>query len=139
MNKCYLSLGSNQKNPEKQIRQAIIALKALPSSVITKVSSLYWTKAWGLTRQPDFCNVAVELLTRLNPEILLSYCQAIEKKQGRVRKKPWGPRTLDVDILLYGDRRIRTLDLVIPHPYMQLREFVMLPLRELKGIVVYST
>lgn len=131
MNKCYLSLGSNQKSPQRQIRQGLKAIKTLPSTAITKVSQLHWTKAWGLTKQPDFCNVVVEIITRLSPDLLLSYCQRIENKQGRVRKKRWGPRTLDVDIILYGNRKVQTKRLAIPHPHMHLRDFVLIPLSEL--------
>lgn len=131
MNKCYLSLGSNQKCPERQIRQGLKAIKDLPSTAITQVSTLHWTKAWGVSNQPDFCNVVVEIITRLSPERLLSCCQKIEANQGRVRKKRWGPRTLDVDIILYATRRIKTNKLVIPHAHMHVRDFVLIPLSEL--------
>lgn len=134
MNKCYLSLGSNQKGPERQIQQAIKALRALPSSSVIKVSSLYWSKAWGLQQQQDFCNVVVALITTLPPLKLLHACQAIEQSQGRVRKKKWGPRTLDIDILLYADRRINSKALQIPHPHMHDRDFVMTPLNSLQEI-----
>ena len=106
MNKCYLCLGSNQKFPERQIRQAIKALKSIPATFISKISSLHWTKAWGFHAQQDFCNAMVEINTSLSPLMLLDYCQKIEKKQGRVRNKRWGPRTLDIDIILYSNRVI---------------------------------
>lgn len=131
MNRCYISLGSNQKHPERQIRQAIKALNALPKSYVTTSSSLYWNKAWGLCSQQNFCNAVLELQTTLTPSLLLQFCQKIEQKQGRVRKKHWGPRTLDVDIILYGARSIKTKKLTVPHPYYAVRDFVLIPLREI--------
>lgn len=133
MNTCYLGLGSNQKAPERQIRQAIKAIKALPATAITQVSNLYWSKAWGLCNQQDFCNVVVEISTSLSPSSLLTYCQRIETQQGRVRKKRWGPRTLDVDIILYNCRTIQTKKLTIPHPHWQSRDFVVIPLAEIQN------
>lgn len=130
MNRCYLSLGSNQKSPERQIRRAIKAIKALPSTATTQVSSLHWTKAWGVEAQQDFCNIVMEIQTRLPPLLLLQYCQKIETQQGRIRKKPWGPRTLDIDIILYADRRLKTPKLTIPHPLFLSRAFVLEPLSE---------
>jgi 2-amino-4-hydroxy-6-hydroxymethyldihydropteridine diphosphokinase len=131
MNRCYLSLGSNQNTPERQIRQAIEAIRTLPRTSVIKVSSLYWTRAWGLQAQQDFCNAVLEITTYLTPSILLAHCQKIETKQGRVRKKRWGPRTLDIDIILFGNRRISTKNLKIPHPYMLSRDFVITPLLEI--------
>jgi 2-amino-4-hydroxy-6-hydroxymethyldihydropteridine diphosphokinase len=131
MNVCYLSLGSNQKSPERQIRQAIESLKNLPHSFITKISNLHWTKAWGLQVQQDFCNAVIEMVTVLPPQRVLSYCQRIETQQGRVRKKHWGPRVIDIDIILYGNRRINTQHLSIPHPYFLQRDFVLDPLLEI--------
>lgn len=131
MNRCYLGLGSNQKNPDRQLRQAIKSLKAIPSTVLTNVSSLYWTKAWGLHSQQDFCNAVIEINTFLTPLLLLKWCKKIEKKQGRIRKKHWGPRTLDIDILLYEDRIIKSKELTVPHPHMLDRNFVLKPLAEI--------
>lgn len=131
MNICYLGLGSNQKSPERQLRQAIRALKSLHAISITKTSSFYWTKAWGLQKQQNFCNAVVEIVTVLSPQQLLSACQKIEIQQGRVRKKRWGPRVIDIDILIYGERTIHTKNLIIPHPRMMERDFVLVPLREI--------
>lgn len=131
MNRCYLSLGSNQNFPERQIRRAIQTLKRSPSVAVSRVSRFYWNKAWGLQAQQNFCNVMLEITTFLPPLLLLSHCKKIEKNQGRIRKKPWGPRTLDIDIILYADRRLKTKDLVIPHPQMLLRDFVLLLLLEI--------
>ncbi len=131
LNRCYLGLGSNQKCPERQIRQAVKRLKNLPLTTISKVSKPYWNQAWGLAKQQQFCNVVMEIHTILPPYSLLKFCNAIEQKQGRVRKKKHGPRTLDVDILLYGNRVIQTKQLIIPHPHMKVRNFVLIPLFEI--------
>lgn len=131
MNRCYLSLGSNQKSPERQIRQAITALQRMPQTSLIKVSNLHWTKAWGLHAQQDFCNALVAINTRLSPLALLEHCQKIELKQGRVRKRRWGPRTLDIDIILYAQRIINTPRLKIPHPHCLKRDFVLIPLLEI--------
>ena len=133
MNLCYLGLGSNQKCPERQIRQAIESIKKIRSTAVLKVSSLYWSKAWGLQVQQDFCNVVVEVITQLPPQLLLKCCSDIEKKQGRIRKRRWGPRTLDIDIILYGSRTINTHNLCIPHPHMTARDFVLTPLLEINS------
>lgn len=131
MNHCYLGLGSNQNNPERQLRKAIQSIRALRLTVVTKVSSFYWSKAWGLKNQQDFCNAVIEISTLLSPLQLLNACQKIEKKQGRVRKKNWGPRIIDIDILYYGNRVIHSKKLMIPHPYIQFRDFVLIPLKEI--------
>ncbi len=131
MNVCYLSLGSNQKFPERQIRIALKNIKSIPYTSITKVSKFDWNKAWGVEAQQDFCNVLVKIITNLDPFLLLEYCQKIEKKQGRVRKKHWGPRTLDIDIILYNNRIINHPILKIPHPYYLERDFVIKPLQQL--------
>lgn len=131
MNKCYLSLGSNQKSPQRQLNKAITALRTIPNSAVIKVSKFHKTKAWGLQSQQDFWNAAVEINTRLKPLLLLKNCQKIESRQGRLRKKNWGPRTIDIDIIFYGKRRIRSKNLIIPHPYWSVRNFVKCPLNEL--------
>ena len=131
MNRCYLSLGSNQKYPERQIRQALEAIKKQPRTVLIRHSPLDWNKAWGFGRQQDFCNVLVEINTLLSPLKLLFYCQAIEKQQGRVRKKRWGPRTLDIDIISYGKQTIKSPKITIPHPYALQRDFVHIPLKKM--------
>lgn len=138
MNICYLGLGSNQKSPERQLRQAIHSLKALTATSVTKTSSFHWTKAWGLQNQQDFCNAVIEVMTVLTPKQLLIACQKIEKKQGRVRKKHWGPRVIDIDILFYGDRTIKLNNLIIPHPRILTRDFVLNPLRELNADIEHN-
>ena len=128
---CYLGLGSNLNRPKNQVRLAIQALKKLPLSRLTKVSSLYQsTPAKGLI-QPSLCNAVVLLETRLPAHILLQHCQAIEMLQKRTRLKRFNARTLDIDILLYGTHTIQTPILTIPHPRLHIRDFVLQPLLEI--------
>ncbi|MCW8407405.1 2-amino-4-hydroxy-6-hydroxymethyldihydropteridine diphosphokinase [Legionella sp. PATHC035] len=131
MNVCYIGLGSNQHVPERQLRKAIKSIKSLRGTVVTKVSSFYWSKAWGLQGQQDFCNAVIELSTVLSPLELLNACQKIEKKQGRIRKKRWGPRIIDIDLLLYEDRVVQSKKLIVPHPHIHSRDFVLTPLKEI--------
>lgn len=130
MNIAYLALGSNQYNPERQLRRAIQAIQALQQTVVTKTSSFHWTPAWGLQSQQIFCNAVIEIKTRLQPRLLLEKCNFIEEQQGRIRTKKWGPRIIDIDIVLYADRKIATKTLTIPHPHMHERDFVLKPLSE---------
>lgn len=131
MNKCYLALGSNQKHPTRQIWQALKAIKTLPATHMIKYSKMYWSKAWGVANQQDFCNAVVEINTRLDPWVLLTCCQSIEKQQGRVRKKRWGPRVIDIDIIIFNNRKINSRRLKIPHPHFKNRDFVLKPLLEI--------
>lgn len=131
MNICYLGLGSNQKSPERQLRRAIRSIRALPATSITKISNMHRSKAWGFLGQQDFCNAVIEISTRLPPLKLLHACQMIEKQQGRVRKKRWGPRIIDIDILLYAEQNIRSKKLITPHPHILARDFVLIPLNEI--------
>ncbi|MDI9818884.1 MULTISPECIES: 2-amino-4-hydroxy-6-hydroxymethyldihydropteridine diphosphokinase [unclassified Legionella] len=131
MNRCYLSLGSNLKSPERQLRQAIASLRKLPSTHIIKVATFYHNKAWGRRNLPDFCNTVILLQTTLKPQYLLSICQRIERAHGRVRKVRWGSRTLDIDILLFGNLKVRSPKLTLPHPALHLRDFVLIPLLEI--------
>lgn len=128
----YIGIGSNQQDPIKQAQQAIEALKLLPSSEIIKCSSLYCSTPMGPQDQPDYINAVVAIETQLNPIALLDALQAIEQNQGRVRKdNRWGPRTLDLDIILYDNQTIDSERLVIPHYGMHEREFVLYPLLEI--------
>lgn len=129
---CYLSLGSNLRSPERQLRQAFQHLRAIPRTNLTKISPLYFNPAVGRRGQPSYCNCAIEITTTLSPLDLLGYCLSIEKKQHRTRKVRWGARTLDIDILLYGKRVIHHKHLTIPHPRMFEREFVLIPLSSIR-------
>ncbi|MCD6055301.1 MAG: folK [Gammaproteobacteria bacterium] len=129
--RAYIGLGSNLNNPQHQLEQAISHLKALPESSFIKVSSFYQTKPVGFLDQPDFINAVAAIDTTLDPFDLLKELQQIENKQGRMRTQRFGPRTLDLDILLYGNQSIHTDKLIIPHPELLLRQFVIRPLLEI--------
>ncbi len=130
MVKVYLALGSNVGNREENIKKAINLLAEKIKDI--KVASFYETEPVGYTEQPKFINTVLKGYTKLSPEELLSFCQMVEKKVGRVYRFKWGPREIDIDILLYGDLKIDKPDLKIPHPYMLERDFVMTPLREIE-------
>ncbi len=131
MTHCYLGLGSNLNSPRRQLNLALRALKNLPKTCVLKASSFYQTSPVGSIGQPMFCNAVVLLDTYLAPEQLLMYIQSIEHHQKRTRKKHWGPRTLDIDILLYGTQNIKNQHLTIPHPRIEERAFVLVPLLEI--------
>jgi 2-amino-4-hydroxy-6-hydroxymethyldihydropteridine diphosphokinase len=126
-----LSLGGNMGDVTRTFRHALDRLAAAPGVRVTARSRVYCTPAWGRTDQPDFLNLAALVETRLAPRDLLALCLAIEKECGRVRLERWGPRTLDIDILTYGDRHIEEPGLTIPHPRMTERAFVLVPLAEI--------
>ncbi len=133
----YIGIGSNQADPVKQARLAIEALKTLPQTKLTNCSSLYCSTPMGPQDQPDYINAVAQLDTTLSPLQLLDALQAIEQSQGRVRKENrWGPRTLDLDIILYGDQQINNARLTIPHYGMKVREFVLYPLLEIAADLV---
>lgn len=128
---CYIGLGSNLEQPRRQVVAALAELGSLAGSTVPAVSSLYRSKALGPRQQPDFINAVAQLVTGLPALTLLSELQAIEAAHRRVRRERWGPRTLDLDILLYGDEKITGNDLVVPHPEMKNRAFVLIPLYEI--------
>ncbi len=129
----YLGLGSNLEQPERQLSRALEALAALPRSRLARVSAAYRSAAVGPGPQPEYLNAVARLDTELAPAALLAQMQAIERAQGRLRTVRWGPRTLDLDLLLYGDRRIETPHLQVPHPGLAERDFVLYPLAEIAG------
>ena len=131
MTKVYVGLGSNLDYPQSQLTKAIIETEMVPSTSVAKTSSFYRSKPVGPQDQPDYVNAVVELDTELSASVLLDYLQAIENDQGRERKVKWGARTLDLDILLFGDEIINDDRLQIPHVEMQNRGFVLLPLNEI--------
>nr|WP_314263310.1 2-amino-4-hydroxy-6-hydroxymethyldihydropteridine diphosphokinase [uncultured Moellerella sp.] len=134
----YIALGSNLNNPLQQVLAAIEAIKAIPESRVVAVSSFYRTKPLGPQDQADFLNAAVLLQTALQPEILLDKTQQIELEHGRVRKaERWGPRTLDLDIMLFGDQVINTPRLTLPHYALKEREFMLYPLFEIAPNLVF--
>ncbi|EEX38361.1 MULTISPECIES: 2-amino-4-hydroxy-6-hydroxymethyldihydropteridine diphosphokinase [Vibrio] len=128
----YIAVGSNLAEPILQAKQAIEALKQLPQSQFIAASSLYSSTPMGPQDQPEYINAVVVIDTQLSPLALLDCTQAIEQEQGRERKaERWGPRTLDLDILLYGDEIIDSPRLTVPHYGMKVREFVLYPLDEI--------
>lgn len=132
MSQVFIALGSNLSSPIVQAHAAIGALKQLPKSEFVHASSLYSSTPMGPQNQPDYINAVVEISTELTPLELLDCTQAIELEQGRVRKEErWGPRTLDLDILLYGNEVIDSERLIVPHYGMKEREFVLYPLAEI--------
>ncbi|MDT8372180.1 MAG: 2-amino-4-hydroxy-6-hydroxymethyldihydropteridine diphosphokinase [Gammaproteobacteria bacterium] len=131
MMRVYIGLGSNLAEPVKQINWAIDALNALADSAVIKQSSLYSSPPMGPQDQPDYVNAVVLIDTELSPHLLLDGLQAIEQQQGRVRKRHWGERTIDLDILIYDDVAIDDDRLVLPHPGIADRSFVLYPLAEI--------
>ncbi len=127
----FIGLGSNLNTPIKQIIDGIKAIGNLKGTTLCQLSSLYQTKPWGVLEQPDFINVVIKISTTLGAHDLLRELLQIELNQGRVRTEKNGPRTLDCDILLFGQEAINTDVLTIPHPGMLSRATVLVPLAEI--------
>ncbi|MFD2645702.1 2-amino-4-hydroxy-6-hydroxymethyldihydropteridine diphosphokinase [Pseudomonas japonica] len=130
MQRAYIGLGSNLANPREQLHSALDALTQLPDTQLAGISSFYASDSLS-PGQPRYTNAVAALDTRLAPLVLLDALQSIEADQGRERKERWGPRTLDLDILLYADRIIDEPRLTVPHYHMHARPFVLYPLAEL--------
>ncbi|WP_010531193.1 2-amino-4-hydroxy-6-hydroxymethyldihydropteridine diphosphokinase [Lentibacillus jeotgali] len=131
MKNIYLALGSNIEPREKYLTRALEALNAHRQITIIKKSSIYQTDPVGYTDQAEFLNMVIELDTSLLPMELLDVCQAIEKQLGRRREIRFGPRTIDLDILMYNQENRETERLILPHPRMLERAFVLIPLGEI--------
>ena len=129
MTNVFLGLGGNLRDRRETMRSAVEAIREVIDDV--RVSSLYESAAWGVTDQPAFLNAVVRGRTSLKPLDLLDAMQAIENDLGRVREQHWGPRLIDIDILLYGSAVIDEPRLQVPHPYMTQRGFVLRPLADL--------
>jgi 2-amino-4-hydroxy-6-hydroxymethyldihydropteridine diphosphokinase len=128
----YIGIGSNLDSPGDQVRQAITALGDLPESILVSESGLYRSSPMGPPDQPDFINAVAALLTQTDARDLLQRLQEIERKQGRNRDgERWGPRTLDLDLLAYAGEIINEDDLIVPHPGIADRNFVLLPWQEI--------
>ncbi len=126
----YIALGSNLADPLEQLQRAVDALARLPHSHLARLSAVYRSAAVGPGSQPDYLNAVARIQTELAPIALLDALQAVEQAQGRERSVRWGPRTLDLDILLYGGQRISEPRLSVPHPRMMERAFVLYPLAD---------
>jgi 2-amino-4-hydroxy-6-hydroxymethyldihydropteridine diphosphokinase len=131
MARVFLSLGSNLGDRAATLERALRELEASGEVRILRRSSLYATAPVDRTDQPQFYNLAVEVETSLAPETLLDRCQDVERRLGRVRAERWGPRTVDVDILLYDRQTVSTERLIVPHPELLRRRFVLEPLLEI--------
>lgn len=133
----YLGLGSNLGDRWAALSDALALLNAAPGLTLTACSSVYETEPWGVTDQPAFLNLAAGFATTLPPPALLAVCQSVEAQVGRTPTYRWGPRTIDVDLLLYGDRIVcqDNPDLRIPHPRLRERAFVLAPLAEIAASV----
>lgn len=130
----YLSIGTNMGDRLQNLQNAVDSLKLLPKTEVKEISRVYETKPWGFEEQPDFLNIAVEIETDLTPEVLLGSLLGIEAALGRVRLFKNGPRIIDLDLLLFGNVEINSELLILPHPRMLEREFVLKPLCDLKSV-----
>lgn len=130
----YIGIGSNLDDPASQVKEALEELDGIPDSVLVSQSSLYASKPMGPADQPDYVNAVAALDTLLSAEELLQALQKIEQRLGRERDgEKWGPRVIDLDLLLYGKKTIQIDTLTVPHPGLHERDFVIIPLAEIAG------
>ena len=139
MNLAYISLGSNIGNRLEFLQEAVGLLKETKQIEVKRISSVYETDPVGYVDQAAFLNIVVELETLYSPHELLKKCNEIEDLLGRKRLVRWGPRTVDLDILLYNEENMKTEDLIIPHPRMTERGFVLVPLVEINSELVHPS
>ena len=135
--RAFVGLGSNLGDREAQIRLALEALRQVAETRVVRVSSIYDTEPVGEPNQPNFLNAVALIDTQLSARQLLWNLQLIERRLGRVRTQHWGPRTIDLDLLLFGDLVLDEPDLKIPHPELTRRAFVLVPLVELDPLLVH--
>ncbi len=128
-NRIFIALGTNLADRRKNLKTALKEIEKI--AVIVKKSSVYETKPMGYTPQDDFLNMVIQIKTNLSPQKLLTELKNTENKMGRTKTIKNGPRIIDLDILIYGDKKIRTKNLTIPHPRMNERQFVLIPLNEI--------
>ena len=129
--RAFLGLGSNVGDRADYLRRALTAIGGLEKSRIQNISSIYETEPWGNKDQADFLNQVVEVETQLDPHGLLRMCKKIEKKCERKHGEVWGPRTMDIDLLCYGDQVVKETTLQVPHPRLMERRFALIPLDEI--------
>ena len=137
MSIAFVGIGTNMGDRLLNINKAIDALKLLPNTTVEAISNIYETEPWGLKEQPNFLNGVIKVNTSLSPNALLGGLLGIEAAMGRVREIKNGPRVLDLDLLLYDDVILNTEELVLPHPFIKEREFVLKPLCELNTDEIY--
>jgi 2-amino-4-hydroxy-6-hydroxymethyldihydropteridine diphosphokinase len=133
----YIGLGANLDQPQQQIELALIELARLPNTTLISHSSLYHSKPVGPQDQPDYINAVALLDTQLEPLDLLDVLQKLEQDHGRLRKRHWGERTLDLDIILIDNKIIKSERLTVPHPFAQQRSFVLFPLFEISPNLIF--
>ncbi len=133
----YLGLGTNLGDRWTNLREALRLLPKGTELRVLRCSQVYESEPWGVADQPPFLNCAVEVATTLGPEALLAQCKEIEQRLGRLPGPRWGPRLIDLDILLYGTQVVSLPHLEIPHPRLHLRAFALLPLAELAPTVIH--
>jgi 2-amino-4-hydroxy-6-hydroxymethyldihydropteridine diphosphokinase len=136
VNNAYLHLGSNEGNRIEMLEKAIVLIEKKIGKVKMK-SSLYETEAWGLKDQPDFINQAIQISTPESAHATLNFCKEIETQLGGVKKEKWGPRSIDIDLLFFNDEVIDKEHIKIPHPQIENRNFVLIPLMEIAGDFVH--
>jgi 2-amino-4-hydroxy-6-hydroxymethyldihydropteridine diphosphokinase len=134
--RAFIALGSNLGDRERTIEQAVALLRGHPAIEVLAESSLRETEPWGPVAQPAYLNGAVEIETTLEPRALLGVLLDVERRLGRVREERWGPRTIDLDLLVYGDAVLDEPGLTLPHPRLHERAFVLEPLHELDPALV---
>jgi 2-amino-4-hydroxy-6-hydroxymethyldihydropteridine diphosphokinase len=139
VNVAYISIGSNIGDRLLHLTEAVRALHSNEGITVEAISSIYETAPVGFTNQEDFLNMVVYVETDLAAEDVLKVCQKIEHELGRIRAIRWGPRTADLDILLYNNDNIETENLIVPHPRMHERAFVLIPLLEIAPLAAHPT
>lgn len=137
MKEVYLGLGSNQGDKNVNLQTALNEILDNDNIILQAASSIYLTKAWGNVNQEDFLNQVIKIKTSLSALELLTVLQKIEIKMGRQRLEKWGPRNIDLDILLYGNEIIDLPELKVPHPYLQQRLFVLIPMQEIDDRIIF--
>ena len=133
--RAFLGLGSNLGDRSHYLEAAVSALRS-PVLKVEATSRIYETEPWGVSDQPLYWNQVIEVETSLEPLALLHVCQQLELRLGRERKVHWGPRTIDIDLLIYDNRVSDSEELMLPHPYLEERAFVLVPLREIAPYLV---
>ncbi len=131
MSIAFIGLGSNLKDKMGNLNKAMELVEKSSMVKVLKRSSVYQTEPVGINDQPLFLNMVLEVETAISPFELLRFLQDIERKMGRKREKKWGPRNIDLDLLLYDEQIINSSELTLPHPQMHLRKFVLIPLAEI--------
>ena len=136
LEKIYLHTGSNLGRKEEHLKQARQQIEKSIGPILAQ-SGLFETEAWGHTDQPSFVNQALEVMTLLSPEELMNQILDIEMEMGRIRNQKWAPRLIDIDVIFFGDKVIKTENLTVPHPFMHKRNFVLVPLLEIAGDFIH--